>query len=163
MAQMSSGLLDDDKKKADLVIQGVPVLGNLSDLQHAIEKFGISQVIVAIPDLAGTVLRELVMATRPFNIKPRIIPPAGDQNRGQVEVFREVELQDLLNRTPIKVDLQPVSEMMRGRSVLVTGAGGSIGSELARQIAVHEPSRLILLDNSELVLPKSIVNFDFNS
>lgn len=146
------GFIDDDEKKADLVIQGVPVLGNLSNLQHAIEKFGISQVIVAIPDLAGTILRELVMATRPFNIKPRIVPPAGDQNRGQIEVFREVELQDLLNRTPIKVDLQPVSEMMRGRSVLVTGAGGSIGSELARQIAVHEPSRLILLDNSEFGL-----------
>lgn len=143
------GYIDDDPSKCDLVIQGVPVLGTRADLQHVIEKFKISQVIVSISNLSGQTLRELVMATRPFNIKPRVIQPTSDRNRQQIEIYREVELQDLLNRTPIQVDLGAVSEMIRGRVVLITGAGGSIGSELARQIAVHAPSRLLLLDSSE--------------
>lgn len=146
------GYIDDDPTKCDLVIQGVPVLGTREVLQHVIEKFNISQVIVSISNVSGQTLRELVMATRPFNIKPRVIQPTSDRNRQQIEIYREVELQDLLNRIPIQVDLSSVSEMVRGRVVLITGAGGSIGSELARQIAVHEPSRLLLLDSSEFNL-----------
>lgn len=146
------GFIDDDEKKSDLMINAVAVLGGRKDLPSVIEKFKITQVVVAIPDLSGSVLRELVIATRPFNIKPRIIPPAGDRSRGSVQIYREIELPDLLNRSPIQVDLSPVVDMVKGRVVLITGAGGSIGSEIARQITAHEPSRLLLLDSSEFNL-----------
>lgn len=143
------GFIDDDEKKADLIIQGIPVLGNRAVLAHIIEKFEISQLIVAIPEMPGEVLRELVMATRPYNIKPRVVTRATDTAKTSVEIFREVELSDLLNRPKRAMDLSPVRELVRGKRVLVTGAGGSIGSELARQIMAHEPGRLLLLDHSE--------------
>ncbi|MCM2282148.1 MAG: polysaccharide biosynthesis protein [Bdellovibrionaceae bacterium] len=143
------GFIDDDEKKADLIIQGFPVLGNRTALAHIIEKFNISQLIVAIPDMPGEVLRELVMATRPFNIKPRVVTCATDTAKSVVEIYREVELSDLLNRPKRSMDLSPVRNLVRGKRVLVTGAGGSIGSELARQIMALEPGRLLLLDHSE--------------
>lgn len=146
------GFIDDSSTKADLMIHSLPVLGTRKDLAQVIEKFKITQVFVAIPDLSGSVLRELVIATRPFNIKPRVLSSSGDRHRTAVDIDREIELPDLLNRTPIKVDLAPVAEMIHGRCVLITGAGGSIGSELARQIAVHEPRKLLLLDSSEFNL-----------
>ncbi len=143
------GFIDDANKKADLIIQGVPVLGNRAALAHVIEKFEITQLIVAIPDMPGEVLRELVLATRPYNIKPRVVTRASENKKNSVEIYREIELPDLLNRPKRTMDLSPVRELVRGKRVLVTGAGGSIGSELARQIMQNEPGRLLLLDHSE--------------
>jgi FlaA1/EpsC-like NDP-sugar epimerase len=151
------GFIDDNPKKADLIIQGIPVLGNSEDLSQVIEQFRVSQVIIAIPNLPGELLRRIVMATRPFNIKPRITnrltalnERSNDDNR--VDIYRDVELTDLLNREARKFDLQSVRELVKGKCVLVTGAGGSIGSELARQILGHEPERVLLLDHSEFNL-----------
>lgn len=145
------GFIDDDPRKADLVISGVPVLGDRTALRQVIEQFQIAQLIVAIPEAKGEVLRDLVMTTRPYNIRPQLTAPleAGDANRNTVEIYREIELPDLLNRPRHVIDLHAVRDLIRGKRVLVTGAGGSIGSELARQIMSLEPSRLLLLDHSE--------------
>lgn len=149
------GFLDDDVEKADLVINGVPVLGHGKVVSHVIEKFRISQVIVAIPKVPGDFLRTLVAATRPYNIKPRLttqMNSVSDLRRGGVEIIRDIALSDLLNRPSRDLELQSVRQMVKDRCVLVTGAGGSIGAELARQIMLNEPSRLLLLDHSEFNL-----------
>ncbi len=149
------GFLDDDMEKADLVINGVPVLGDIKVVEHVIEKFRISQIIVAIPKVSGDFLLRLVAATRPYNIKPRLttqMSSVAEQNGKRVEIIRDVALPDLLNRPARDIDLHSIREMVRGRCVLVTGAGGSIGSELARQIMANQPSRLLLLDHSEFNL-----------
>lgn len=149
------GFIDDDMEKADLVINGVPVLGTGKVLAQVIESFSISQVIVAIPQISGEFLRDLVSATRPYNIRPRITTRM-DQTSGsaknQLDIVRDLNLADLLNHPPRQIDLKPVFDLVRGKCVLVTGAGGSIGSELARQIMSYEPSRLLLLDHSEFNL-----------
>jgi len=146
------GFIDDDPKKASLVIQGTAVLGDRKQISHVIEKFQISELIVAIPDLRGEILRELVMATRPFNIKPRIVTKLHDVGKRVMEIYRDIDLADLLNRQPASIDLTSVRKMIKGKRILVTGAGGSIGSELARQVMSHEPGRLLLLDHSEFNL-----------
>ena len=147
------GFIDDDPSKANLVINGVPVLGDRRILSESIEKHHISQVIVAIPQVTGDLLREIVMATRIHNIRPLLtnkMTPFSEKRK--VDIIRQIELSDLLNRPPREMDLQPVRDMIRGKCVLVTGAGGSIGSELARQIMSSEPARLLLLDHSEYAL-----------
>lgn len=145
------GYIEDDPKKADLIISGVPVLGTRRDLNHVIEKFEITQLIVAIPNLSGEILRELVAATRPYNIRPRVTNQlaSGNLHRARLDIYRDIELSDLLNRQPRDIDLGSVREMIRGKRVLVTGGGGSIGAELARQIMSHEPARLLILESSE--------------
>lgn len=147
------GFIDDDLKKQGLVIHGVPVLGVRKDLARIIESHQITQLIISIPNIDGEVLREVVMVSRPFNIRPRVTTSlvSPDPNH-PVQIYREIQLTDLLNRSSREIDLQPVREMIKGKRVLVTGAGGSIGSEIARQIFSHEPSKLILLDHSEFNL-----------
>lgn len=150
------GFIDDDNAKSDLVIGGVPVLGDRKSLSRVIDQFAISEVIVAIPELEGGFLRDLVVATRPFNIKPRIIAKlevgVAQKSPRDVEIIREVELTDLLNHPPRAVDLESVKDLIGGRCILVTGAGGSIGSELCRQIMKFGPRRLLLLDHAEFNL-----------
>lgn len=148
------GFIDDDKSKTGLVINGVRVLGKREDLADVIEKYKISQVLIAVSPLSGEFLRDIVIATRPFNIRPRITTRMTNEVRAsnQVEIVRELNLADLLNHPPREIDLKPVLNLVRGKCVLVTGAGGSIGSELARQLATYEPARLLLLDHSEFNL-----------
>lgn len=148
------GFIDDDPKKTGLVLNGVRVLGKKADLPTLIEKYKVTQVLIAISPLTGEFLRDIVIATRPFNIRPRITAKLTPEVResNQIEIVRELNLADLLNHPPREIDLKPVLSLIRGKCVLVTGAGGSIGSELARQLATYEPRRLILLDHSEFNL-----------
>lgn len=143
------GFIDDDEGKRGLVINGVSVLGTLKDLKAIIEKYEISQLIIALPHLPGELIREVVQITRPYNIRPRITANISQAEAKKVDIYREIDLPDLLNRPPRDMDLSSVREMVRGKTVMVTGAGGSIGSELARQIMANEPSRLLLLESSE--------------
>jgi FlaA1/EpsC-like NDP-sugar epimerase len=146
------GFLDDDPRKANLIIGGIPVIGDRRILQQLIDKHRVTQVIVAVPNIKSHVLREIVAATRPFNIRPRLTTRLGaatEDKSKNLEIIREVELSDLLNRPRREVDYGLVRSMIQGRRVLVTGAGGSIGSELARQIMQCDPARLVLLDHSE--------------
>lgn len=149
------GFVDDDYAKQKLVIHGVPVLGTGSDLETIIRDKQVSQVIVAIPHLSGDSLRKLVSTTKKFNIRPRIMSKVSDpsaRSTDKVDVVREINLADLLNHPPREIDLKSIRELIHGRCVLVTGAGGSIGSEIARQVMSYDPNRLLLLDHSEFNL-----------
>lgn len=149
------GFIDDDDNKLGLSVGGVRVLGNRQDLPDLIEKYAISQVIIAASEMPSEVVRETIKITRAYNIRPRIVSNTRlleEDQQKSLTLDREVNLSDLLNRKPRHVDISSVREMIRGKVVLVTGAGGSIGAELSRQVLDHDPSRLILLDHSELGL-----------
>ena len=144
------GFIDDDHHKRSMNIQGIPVLGSREELARLIQTQQISQLIVALGNLPGGLLRDIVQVTRQFNIRPRLVSSLS-QNKN-MEFYRDVDLSDLLGRSRCQMDLTSVQAMIRGRKILVTGAGGSIGSELARQIMSHEPARLLLLDHAEFSL-----------
>lgn len=146
------GFIDDKPEKQRTIIAGVPVLGTLKKLKEILAKEEITQLVVAIPGIPGSLLIDIVAAARPFNIQPRMMTHLETDGRKSIDVYREIQVSDLLNREPRTIDLQPVREMIAGKRILVTGAGGSIGSELARQIMSHDPARLMLLDHSEFNL-----------
>lgn len=147
------GFVDDDPQKQGMSLADVRVLGDRKDLAKLIEHLNISQVIIGIKELPGEITRDIVQITRPFNIKPRICT-SWKATDGEPENFvdREIHLSDLLNRPAKSVDLTSIKKLIAGRKVLVTGAGGSIGAEIARQVFQQEPSRLMLLDHSEFNL-----------
>jgi FlaA1/EpsC-like NDP-sugar epimerase len=149
------GFIDDDPAKQKLVIHGLPVIGTSNNLEIIISEKRISEIIVAIPHLSGDALKNLILTTKKFNIRPRIITKVtnpSSRSTDKVEVIREINLADLLNHPPREIDLKSVRDLIHGKCVLVTGAGGSIGSEIARQALQHEPGRLLLLDHSEFNL-----------
>ena len=139
------GFVDDDPVKRDRRINGVSVLGNASELEALIERTECTEVVVAMSEPPPELMRSLVVLGRRLNVRIERIA------RGEA-LYRQVELKDLLNRPSAEVDLPSVKQMIEGRVVLVTGAGGSIGSELARQISRLGPSKLLLLDHSEFAL-----------
>lgn len=143
--------VDDDPRKQQQLLSGIPVLGTLADLPSLISRLGIDEVIMAMPRARGRAVRRVVQAASDAGIQVRTIPGSSDALSGQVNVsaLRHVEIQDLLRRDEVVTDLAAVRELATGRTVLVTGAGGSIGSELCRQIAALEPSELLAIDHSE--------------
>lgn len=148
------GFVDDDKEKQDRRIQGLMVLGDRTELADLIEKTGAQEVILAVTNPSGELLRDVVGACRKFNIQPQIISQFGlrADRTSRAEIYRDVNLNDLLHRQSAEIDYSSVQRLLQGKTVLVTGAGGSIGSELARQIARMGPAKLLLLDHSELSL-----------
>lgn len=149
------GFIDDDPKKEGISVGGSRVLGNGTDLPWLIEKYQISQVIIAASLMPSDTVRKVIEVTRPYNIRPRIVSNTRLLEEDQqkfMAIEREINLSDLLNRKPRHVDISSVREMIQGKRILVTGAGGSIGSEISRQVLDHDPSRLLLLDHSELSL-----------
>ncbi len=145
------GFIDDDLAKQRNVIAGVPVLGRLRDLSAQAEDVKATRLIIAIPNASGPVVRELVKAAREAGLETRTVPGLAELLSGRANVIqlREVEIQDLLRREPVQTDLKLVSELATGRVVMVTGAGGSIGSELCRQLAHLAPLHLVLLGHGE--------------
>lgn len=146
------GFIDDDVQKYNGVVGGFPVLGTRGDLRSILRDRDIKQLIVAIPNMSGELLRETVQICRAFDIRPRIIGRLSEtsENRGShLNIYREVELRDLLNRPSRQIDLTGVGKLLSGKIVLVAGAGGSIGSELARQVMRFGARRVLLLDHSE--------------
>lgn len=141
------GFIDDDPEKQDMQIHGVPVIGDLQSLKSILESHRIAQLIITIGNLHGELLREIVQVCREFQIRPRIVTSLSQSKN--MEIYRDVNLSDLLGRPKLEIDLSSVREMIKGKRILVTGAGGSIGSELSRQILSHDPAKLLLLDNSE--------------
>ncbi|MCW2922172.1 MAG: polysaccharide biosynthesis protein CapD [Thermoleophilia bacterium] len=148
------GLVDDDARKHDMRILGVPVLGRTDDVvDHAVDA-GAVEVIIAMPSAPGSDVRRIVERCRAAGVKVRILPGMGELMLGGdagslAAQIREVRIEDVLGRDPIDVDLQGIAAYLTGQVVLVTGAGGSIGSELCRQIASMHPARLVLLDHAE--------------
>jgi FlaA1/EpsC-like NDP-sugar epimerase len=145
------GFLDDDANKHGVRIFGVPVLGSRDDIPDLVEKYGAAEVIIAMPTAPGSAIREILAICSEAKIQARTIPGLYDILSGQVSVsqLRNVDIEDLLRRDPVQTDVTAVSEMLHGCRVMVTGAGGSIGSELCRQIARCKPEALILVGHGE--------------
>ena len=153
------GFLDDDPQKQGMQMGPLRVLGRLDDLERvaaspalwAPTEGPIDQIIVAMPSVEGRVLRKVVEEAGRLSLRVRVVAGVNQMIGGQVRVtqMRDVEIEDLLQREPAHIDLAEIAGYITGRTVLVTGAGGSIGSELARQVARFDPSRLLLLGLDE--------------
>jgi FlaA1/EpsC-like NDP-sugar epimerase len=145
------GFLDDDPAKQRHVIYGVTVIGKVLDLATAIDRHGIEEVIIAIPSAPGQLVRMVNDVCRLKGIPSRTMPGIYELIGGKVSVsrLREVDITDLLRREPVRVNDEAVGAALEGKRVLVTGAGGSIGRELCRQIARRNPAELVLLGHGE--------------
>lgn len=145
------GFLDDDPDKRNRMLYGVKVIGAICDLSEIVSKNEVSEIIIAMPSVHKAKLREIVNQCQGVNCKVKIIPGVYEMIDGKVtfQQLRNVDLEDLLGRQSVQLDLQAIANYLQGKRVLVTGAGGSIGSELCRQIARMSPSILILLGKGE--------------
>lgn len=144
--------VDDNPAKLNLRIRGLPVVGNRNVIPDAIKSWHIQTVIIAMPSLSGQSLRDIVALCQMTGVETLTLPALQDVLVGQHDLqnsIREVRIEDLLRRDPIQTDIQGVRQLLKDRRVLVTGAGGSIGSELCRQILRCAPSELILLGHGE--------------
>jgi FlaA1/EpsC-like NDP-sugar epimerase len=147
------GLLDDDVSKHGARINGVPVLGPLQALRDASVVGAATHIIMAMPSLRGDKRRDLFAWAADTGLPMLTVPSAAQLEGGlQVNRLRDIELEDLLGREPIKLDEISLSSSLRGLTVLVTGAGGSIGSEICRQVLRYAPKRLVLVELSEFNL-----------
>ena len=145
------GFVDDDQQKQGLQLRGAPVLGGRDRIPELVREYKIQQVIIAIPSAPGHTIREIVEICNETGVETRILPGFADMLNGDVSLrrVRSVRINDLLRREPVKTDTTAVAELIRGRRVLVTGAGGSIGSELCRQVWRFGPAQLVLLGHGE--------------
>jgi FlaA1/EpsC-like NDP-sugar epimerase len=146
------GLVDDDPRKRHMRLHGVKVLGTTADLPRLLRERKPDEVHLAIPSAAGETRNRIVSACRAARVPVRTLPAVhelldGDSNL--LRQLREVQVEDVLGRDPVQLDPEEIGGYVRGRVVLVTGAGGSIGSELCRQIARMSPARIVLLDHAE--------------
>ena len=145
------GFLDDDEHKRGTWIHGVPVLGNRHEIPQLSLVHDVHQVIIALPTAPGNTIREVVQICEDAGIVAKIMPGIYEILDGKVSInqLRKVEIEDLLRREPIQTDISAVKTLLHGRRVLITGGGGSIGSELSRQVLQCEPSQLIVLGHGE--------------
>ena len=145
------GFVDDDRKKQGRSIHGVPVLGSLQELAGLVEDKQIREILIAVPSATGDQMRRIVEACKSCRIAYKTLPGIGEIIDGRVSIkaLRDVNYEDLLGRSPVQLDMKEITGYLTGKSVLVTGCGGSIGAELCRQIVRFEPRTLILLDANE--------------
>ncbi|WP_369900609.1 polysaccharide biosynthesis protein [Bacillus manliponensis] len=143
--------IDDNVKKHKLHILGVPVVGGVKEIESIVERLRIESIIIAIPSLGKKELNEIFKECSKTKVKTQILPMLEDLVTGKVSVneFRDVQVEDLLGREPVELDINSISEYVKDKVVLVTGAGGSIGSEICRQVAIFQPRQLILLGHGE--------------
>jgi FlaA1/EpsC-like NDP-sugar epimerase len=149
------GLIDDDRRKKNLRVHGVRVLGTTDDLPHILRDNKPDEVLIALPSASGEVRQRIVNHTREGNVPVKTLPGLYELISGESELatqIRPVQVEDVLGREPVEVDLDASAAYVRDQTVLVTGAGGSIGSELCRQIARLGPQRLVLVDQGETPL-----------
>lgn len=150
--------VDDDPRKHMLEMYGLKVLGGIQDLPSIVRKMNIENIIIAIPSLSKKEVRRIYETCAKTEADIKIMPLLEDVMTGKIEVsaLRNVEVEDLLGREPVELDISSITESITGETVLVTGAGGSIGSEICRQISKFHPKKLILLGHGEF----SIYNID---
>jgi FlaA1/EpsC-like NDP-sugar epimerase len=148
------GAIDDDPRKVGWRLVGIPVLGTRERIGELAEKLHVDQILLAVPTATSEVVREIVTLCEQANVGIRILPPIGEVVGGRVTArdLRDLRIEDLLGRQLVRTDLEAVRSIIRGRRVLVTGAGGSIGAEIARQVVGFEPAHLVLLDRDEIHL-----------
>jgi len=145
------GYLDDDPGKWNTTFVGYPVFGPVKRLAAVARGQSVDEILIAIPSVMGDTIRSILETVRKTGVPARIIPGIWEVLSGKVSIsqIRDVEVEDLLNRDPVRLDLDEIAGYITGRVVLVTGAGGSIGSEIVRQILPFEPRRIILLGRGE--------------
>jgi len=145
------GFIDDDQYKNKQRLFGVKVLGNRKDIRRIVSEHRIDEIIIAMPSAGGSTIREIIYECKKTKCALKTLPGIYELIDGDVTVqqLRNVEVEDLLGRDPVKLDVGKIAGYLKGKRVLVTGAGGSIGSELCRQIAKMSPKSLILLGKGE--------------
>lgn len=145
------GVLDDDRKKRNQVIRGHKVLGSLEELDEIVRVTDARRLLIAIPSASGEVVRRAVEHATRLGLEARTVPSLDELVSGRLDAaaIREVQVVDLLRRPPVVIDEPALRDLVAGQTVLVTGAGGSIGSELARQVFDLDPRTLVLLDRAE--------------
>ncbi len=141
-------IIDDDKGKWGKFIQGIKVVGGRNKIVECADIYGIDEIIIAMPSISREEMSAILDICKETSCKLRSLPGMYQLVNGEVSVskLRDVEVEDLLGREPIEVDLDSILGYVKGKKVLITGGGGSIGSELCRQIASHHPAKLIILD-----------------
>ena len=145
------GFVDDDPVKHGLMIRGLRILGGRKEIPQLVAEYEIEQIIIAMPKASGKVIREINEICAQTGVRTRIIPGMYEFLDGSVTVekLRNVDIDDLLRREPIKIDDVVIRSQIAGKRVLISGAGGSIGGELCRQVARYDPSQIILLGHGE--------------
>jgi FlaA1/EpsC-like NDP-sugar epimerase len=145
------GYVDDDRSKLGLKIESIPVLGTVDQLPQLISTYPVDEVLIVVPSASSRQMQRFVEVCERSAVKFRTVPALRDiiAQRVNLSDFRDVDVEDLLGRDPVAIDLQSVRSAIHGRSLLVTGAAGSIGSELCRQILEHKPHTLACVDQNE--------------
>lgn len=148
------GFVDDDPRLSGMKLHGVPVMGSTARLADLIDLYSIEDVIIAVPSASGTTIRDIIKSCDHLKVRFKTLPAIQDIIEGKVSVsqVRDVEIDDLLGRAPVVLDEAAIQVYLTGKRVLVTGAGGSIGSEICRQVARFAPEKLIVLDSAETPL-----------
>jgi len=148
------GFIDDDPQKQGRSIHGVPVLGNLGIITSILEHEDVKEILIAIPSANGDQIRNIVETCKDCNVSYKILPGMGEliDGRVSIKILRDISYEDLLGRPPVQLDVSGIRGYLDGKTVLITGCGGSIGSELCRQVIKYQPGYLILLDASEMNL-----------
>jgi FlaA1/EpsC-like NDP-sugar epimerase len=147
-------LVDDDRQKLGARIHGVPVLGSIDDLPRLAKLHEVEEILIAIPSATGREMRRITSVCERLPVRFRTIPALADLINGKVTVeqLRDVNIEDLLGREPVQLDLEPVRQQLTDKVVMVTGAAGSIGSELCRQLLYYKPRKLLCVDQDESAL-----------
>ncbi len=151
---MAVGLVDDEPGKIGGRIHGVSVIGSINDLPRLVRKRAVEEVLIAIPSATGRQMRRITTLCEQSGARFRTVPGMADLINGKVTVeqLRDVNLDDLLGREPVHLDLHAVQQQLTGRVVMVTGAAGSIGSELCAQLLYYKPEKLLCVDQDESAL-----------
>lgn len=143
--------IDDDPNKLNLTIMNVKVVGKIKDIHRVVKKYGVEEIIIALPSLTRNELREIHYLCLSTNLKVRVMPRIEDVMTGEISVreIKEISFEDLLGRDEVTLDMYAISNKITHQVILVTGAGGSIGSEICRQLCRFEPKQLLLLGHGE--------------
>ena len=141
-------LIDDDRQKVGSTIRGIPVVGTRADICEMADRYDVEEIVLAIPTATAEQKRQILKICQQTGCQTKMIPSLTDIASGRVNIqqIRNVQIEDLLGRDSVQVNLDEIAGYIEGKTVLVTGGGGSIGSELCRQIAAHHPGRLIIFD-----------------
>jgi FlaA1/EpsC-like NDP-sugar epimerase len=145
------GLVDDDPTKKGLKIHGIKVMGNRVDIPKIVERYNIEEIVISIPSANNKQIQEIIDRCAESGVRFKTIPALTEIINGKARVnqIRDVQMEDLIGREPLEIDFKSIENEFSGKTVLVTGGGGSIGRELCRQISMFNPGKLLIFDHAE--------------